>query len=781
MANATNSIPQITNSVFSGNKATNGSAVHNNTSHPVLLHTTLAGNQGNGVLFNNTSSNPQIKNSIIYGNSSGIVNNSSTPVITNSLVQGYTYSTGDLNNLSNTTDPLFTNTPSFNTAPFLGGDYALKVSSPAIDKGDNSFVNTTIDLAGNQRIRNIQADLGAYEQQQLGTIVVATPDANGIVYVKPDGYGTGASWTNAYGELADALVAAKQNTAIQYIHVARGTYKPMYTPQDGQNFTPNPSNARDKAFLLVNNVKVYGGFAGTETSLSQRDLTLTANKSILSGDIGTVANTADNTYHVIVSAGEIGTAELNGFTVTAANGNDLGSSILINNKQAPRNYGGGMLNTSSSPSINKVIFAANNSGGGGGMNNTGTSLPTISQTVFMENTATNGGGMENSGQSSPTITNTLFSGNTANRGGGINNAISLLTTITNTVFSGNNAAQDGGAIYNLMSPLIVTNSTLSGNKASGSGGGIYNDDDFINYTFQIRNSIVLGNSTGIYQEIPNSNQEISNSLIQGETSNANGNLDATGVTPTQIFNNAPNFTTAPFTAGDYTLVENSLAINKGDQTLFDTGKTPDLSGITTDLAGNPRIFDNEIDMGAFENQTETVLPVTLTSFTVSKQVNKALIQWQTAIETRNKEFVVSRSADGLNFTALNTIVAKGNNSSYNYSDFNPFNGANYYRLQQQDLDGKIATFGIKVLRFDLSASNVSVYPNPTQEQLTVAYAPGIYQTLTITDFLGSVLLVKKLGANSTNQVVSLTAFNAGTYFVKLAGKAKAEVLKVIKN
>src|SRR5690606_37562146 len=81
---------------------------------------------------------------------------------------------------------------------------------------------------------------------------------------------------------------------------------------------------RDNTFLMVNNVKVYGGFAGTEEQFSDRDLSITANASILSGDIdnndssdGTILG--DNVYHVVVSSGAVGTAVLDGFTITGGN------------------------------------------------------------------------------------------------------------------------------------------------------------------------------------------------------------------------------------------------------------------------------------------------------------------------------------------------------------------------------------------------------------------------------------------------------------------------------
>src|SRR5690606_1386394 len=110
--------------------------------------------------------------------------------------------------------------------------------------------------------------------------------ASGILYVKQGvagGNQSGDSWQNAVPELANALKWAKQNetrwtqTAPLQIWVAKGTYKPMYTPEDGKNLSANPTDPRDKSFLMVNNVQLYGGFAGTETILTNRDLSNTTN------------------------------------------------------------------------------------------------------------------------------------------------------------------------------------------------------------------------------------------------------------------------------------------------------------------------------------------------------------------------------------------------------------------------------------------------------------------------------------------------------------------------
>src|SRR5574341_2372240 len=105
----------------------------------------------------------------------------------------------------------------------------------------------------------------------------------------------GTSWTNAYISLQSALSGCSE------VWVAAGVYKP------GAN--------RTATFNIPPGVAVYGGFAGTESSLSQRNPGL--NITILSGDIDsndidgdgnhideTPADIAgNNSYHVVTITG----------------------------------------------------------------------------------------------------------------------------------------------------------------------------------------------------------------------------------------------------------------------------------------------------------------------------------------------------------------------------------------------------------------------------------------------------------------------------------------------
>jgi predicted outer membrane repeat protein len=306
-------------------------------------------------------------------------------------------------------------------------------------------------------------------------------------YVKAGaaGFNNGSSWANAFTHLQTALT----NVGCTQIWVAAGVYKPT---------TYVNAASLAASFSIGQGVAVYGGFGGTETLLSQRNLA--THVTILSGDIdGNDTNTdgnhidettadiqGNNSYHVVYFNGGTtpvtGSTRLDGFTITGGHANGT----------YPNSYGGGMFcygegaGKSCSPTLTHLTFSGNLAGGGGAIMNdgqtSGNSSPALTGVTFSGNAATGtssyGGAIYDwggtGGHSSPTLTNVTFSGNSAtggafNYGGAIYNDGGGGTSsphVRNATFSGNSAAY-GGAMYSDGSTPTLTNSILWGNTANG--------------------------------------------------------------------------------------------------------------------------------------------------------------------------------------------------------------------------------------------------------------------------------------------------------------------------
>ncbi|MGA2498124.1 MAG: right-handed parallel beta-helix repeat-containing protein, partial [Tepidisphaeraceae bacterium] len=359
----------------------------------------------------------------------------------------------------------------------------------------------------------------------------------------------GPSWGTAYKDLQQALAVAVSGDTIK---VGQGMYK------------STSGTDRTISFQLKTGVAIYGGYAGYGAA-NPDARNVTAYPTILSGDIGAVGNNTDNSYHVVVDSGTDSTAILDGFTITGGNAN--GSS-------SPTNYGGGMYNSSGSPTLANCTISGNIA-------------------------SSSGGGVYNAG-SSPTLTNCTVSTNTAVSGGGVFDASSSSPALTNCTLHGN-AATSGGGIYNVSSSPTLIDCTLSSNIASTNGSGMY---DNASSNPQLTNCIVWWNSGSTLIYNSSSTPVITYSDIQGGYSGT-GNINAD-----PLFVRSPwagpdgVFGTADDDYGDLRLRAGSPALDVGSNAAIP-------AGVTTDMAGNPRIQNGTVDLGAYEGAVSVPTPKTI--------------------------------------------------------------------------------------------------------------------------------------------------------------------------
>jgi Secretion system C-terminal sorting domain len=169
------------------------------------------------------------------------------------------------------------------------------------------------------------------------------------------------------------------------------------------------------------------------------------------------------------------------------------------------------------------------------------------------------------------------------------------------------------------------------------------------------------------------------------------------------------------------------------------------------------------------------LPVVLDHFNASFSNNQVLLDWATLVEINSDHFAIERSADGSNWQTLGTLAAAGNSEtkvSYSFTDPSPSSGANYYRLQMVDRDGKYKYSPVKVVRGSL-VKGFSIFPNPAREFLNVTVSADASAQLTfrIINPSGQVLLERAF-TNAAGTTVSLPVqnFPAGNYILTIAGK-----------
>lgn len=642
--------------------------------------------------------------------------------------------------------------------------------------------------------------------------------AQTIRYVKPGATGTGTSWANASGDIQNMI-----NTSVagDQIWVAAGTYKPNRKVHEINVITPeNPFNA----FLLKAGVKLYGGFAGTESSLADRDWS--SNLSILSGYLGTSNNIINKSYHVIVSAGNAvagsDTTTLDGFTVRDGRAHQNSFSSVVNGLYIDHNAGagiytvgsgpssapiianctisndsaliagGGIYNWASYPVIKNCIIKDNvaYSGKGGGIcNDDATSF--IYNCTIVNNTGGNGGGIYNA-DSSSVIKNCVIAGNTAVEGGGMYNCCSAYPTITNCKLV-NNTATIGGGIYNLNTSVpVITNCTIAGNTVSGHSGGIYNMSNGSNQT-TVRNCIIWGNSSSI--------------------TNAGNSISVTYSVVENGFSGTGNSSSDPLfvnaTTGDYTLQALSPAIDQGSNAAYNMVGNINMD---KDLGDRPRLTGTTIDMGAYELCTLTTGTDIITACGSYTWING--VTYTTSNNTATDTLINASGCDSvvtLNLTintAPETLVTdNGNTATASQA------GASYQWINcttNQAIAGatnqsftattagsyKVAIFlngcsdtsdcinltptNIKETDWE---NNISIFPSPAEDRVTILFnnlTPGTLD-IAIVDLKGRVVFHSEEKVATVNHKVNIevSKLARGSYIIKFRNKEESGAKKLI--
>ncbi|MCB0549084.1 MAG: gliding motility-associated C-terminal domain-containing protein [Phaeodactylibacter sp.] len=508
---------QAINCTFMDNQAAlNGGAVFSTSfssaegiTQNQLLNCSFYGNtalqEGGAVYLDGASggiNGMEINNCILWNDSAGageneIRNNGASAAASHCIIeQGLPPNVSDEgNNIAE--DPQYTNAPE--------GDLHLPSCSPGVDAGSNAIIPPflSFDLDGQKRIENNNIDIGAYE--------------SGRIFVDLDAAGNnnGTSWADAFTDLQDALKVAY---AGDQVWVAEGIYRPS-------NCNPCSDANRETAFLPGSNVELYGGFAGVEDDLGQRDYE--ANLTVLSGDIGAQNDSTDNAYRVVILENAQAKTILDGFTIEEGNadgpfGFAFGGGIYIK----------GVGGKASSPLIRNSTIRNNYASGGGGIGMDGSGNGTIEAEIrnclFESNTCSflavsRGAAAFITGSVGanirPKFIGCTFRNNFSGDDGGAI-AINVTSTeqlarsfsavqIDSCLFEGNRTQGNfgrGGAIWiligsNTASQNVVSNSRFLNNIAGGNGGAIFNrasfalsqaDDQIINCFFSGNRSLQDG-------------------------------------------------------------------------------------------------------------------------------------------------------------------------------------------------------------------------------------------------------------------------------------------------
>lgn len=186
----------------------------------------------------------------------------------------------------------------------------------------------------------------------------------------------------------------------------------------------------------------------------------------------------------------------------------------------------------------------------------------------------------------------------------------------------------------------------------------------------------------------------------------------------------------------------------------------------------------------------TKLPIECADFSGEVKSDGNMLKWTSASEINNDYYKLERSVDGVNYTTIQTVKGKGNNSqlfNYNYFDNAPATGMNYYRLVSVDFDGTnhYVCNVLTLTRGELTFSFTNVYPVPVTGVLNVSFTSGIAAVVhaDIYDAQGKLLVTKSFDAVKGMNLMqeNVSGFAAGAYFINLNNGTEVITTKFIKD
>ncbi len=182
--------------------------------------------------------------------------------------------------------------------------------------------------------------------------------------------------------------------------------------------------------------------------------------------------------------------------------------------------------------------------------------------------------------------------------------------------------------------------------------------------------------------------------------------------------------------------------------------------------------NSDIAFIAYNTASSVILPVTLNYFKSSVSKNDVKLIWQTSTEINADYFMLQHSHDGIRFTDVEKISAKGNSVSitnYLFDHRNLKAGIHFYRLKQVDKDAAFVYSDVIRETVGEPKNTFSFFPNPAKDNILINYALNGTKDAQLFVYQTDGKLVKKLllKQGTSNINLSLVDLKAGQYVLKL--------------
>ena len=220
---------------------------------------------------------------------------------------------------------------------------------------------------------------------------------------------------------------------------------------------------------------------------------------------------------------------------------------------------------------------------------------------------------------------------------------------------------------------------------------------------------------------------------------------------------------------------------------YTSGTLSVINTSTNKVTSNLTVGNSPVSLGNFIGNIPTdcgiPTPVTLLNIVATNKNGVNEVSWKTSTELNTSRFIVQHSSDGSSFTDIGTVKAIGSRANgYSFTDNNPANGINYYRLKNVDKDGSF-TYSkvVSVINYG-GKKEISVYHNPTKDYTTIGFGSASNKaSILVYDIAGKAVITQNIKANTNSLKLNTGNLVNGIYVIEVRTETGSYEEKLVVN
>ncbi|MFL5745153.1 MAG: T9SS type A sorting domain-containing protein [Niastella sp.] len=187
----------------------------------------------------------------------------------------------------------------------------------------------------------------------------------------------------------------------------------------------------------------------------------------------------------------------------------------------------------------------------------------------------------------------------------------------------------------------------------------------------------------------------------------------------------------------------------------------------------------------------SVLATNFLSASISSKYNNNILNWSVADNDKVQQYNIERSADGINFVSIATVLLQStgsNNKLYQYTDADAATRVSepqlYYRIKLVEISGNVIYSKVMQAKSSLQTTGLTISPNPVADVATLYFLADNLATISVqvVDLKGKSVWKKQYPAGVGMNMLPLNNLQAlpdGVYIIKVSNGRQIQSVKML--